>query len=170
MSVDSLPTDNLYKFVTLLGILLFAFCTWALDDSMRRIDANDARDALMMEEYQSRSDALLDRAQSFVDILQLDPNRSNAPELHKKLDEIMSDITKLRERYVPVAADMASRKADLQSFGRNYQYWVYGRYVGMVMTSLGFVLWYLLHQRFQDQLLRTEASASQKKIRHNVTN
>ena len=46
--IPNAPTDNLYKFVTVLGVALMIFCAWSSTEAVKRVD-NGTLDQLLRD-------------------------------------------------------------------------------------------------------------------------
>jgi hypothetical protein len=118
MTVPSLPIDNLYKFMTTLGILLCAFSMWSwmtlsekADDTLANIEAtNDAAD-VRVRVFDKRIDLLQRRANTAT---------SDVAELQRRVDEPNTNPAELERRVNAmnsVAADMSKELKDMRAEG-----------------------------------------------------
>lgn len=175
------PTDNLYKFVTFLGVALLVFSTWSLGDNLRKmqearmtsiaetasLDADVIQLSGNVDEISSRIADALSGARTMEK--QQDRDRdtlvkmlSTADQLQTETVRAKSEITQIRDRQKELTrinhkSNIVVKSLELQN------YFLYlGIAIGAVMSILGFVFWYYLHQRHQDFALRTSLQANQK--------
>ncbi len=180
MNLPSLPTDNLYKFLALSGlaIVLFSLVFPIIQISEIRLKIieietqmevlemdtgnveNDLIEALVnkgnlspQEKGQFRNylielfkkNAVKDWNEQSEPILRPEeqaPFRSRLNELRKKIAELKGQ----RRKFILLFSEL-----------RNYRWMLFiGGSLGIVMSSLGFCLWYLIVQKPNDILLRKQ--------------
>lgn len=175
--ITAAPTDNLYKFITFLGIALFVFCSWTLSDLVLRTDrevskaeaashsaerklslltevaANLEASRAALDERLSRRDqtpiteqenaALLARAESLI---------HDSIEAKTALAEVERDYNSI----LPVTAEA---RVLLRYYDAHLLILNGGAILGLAMTFVGSAMWYLLHQRYQDALLKRQLNA-----------
>lgn len=151
-SVPSLPTDNLYKFLTMLGLALVVVGAAIYEDAQRSTEG-------ILEQARTRrlDDALLEQ-------LTLDFERSKEKGRIGEMTELAADLPSLSEqarrvirrvdddvRVLRATSDMIDRADFADVFLR----------VGGTVSILGFALWYWRHQRHQDALIRCQVRKAQ---------
>ena len=167
-----LPTDNLYKFCALTGVLLAAFCAYIAwtksDDLVRR--ANDlqlAQEKVVIEtEYLSaKIKRVEDAIENFKSQLTEEQSRKSgkvpipitSAEFRAHVDQLR-DL--LRDVQIKDAEKAALKREVNQASGRLHLIlwfgWL-GSIVGVVMGIYGFSNWYAV-QRLQDRLLESSVN------------
>ncbi len=174
--IPQLPTDNLYKFATLGGIVLLVFCVWSLRDNSVQMD----RGMTSYNQVANELDALLDDLDNDQAKLGVEIARVNDLITEAKKPENVNNASKAQtaiEAYQELAAanEVAHKKrfearrakanADTQSsdlkmllerisreLDQIFWLWV----TGAAITASGISSWYFKHQRYQDALLRVQ--------------
>jgi len=146
MSIPSPPTDNLYKFLAVSGVVLIVACMY-----QTAINKED-----LLEDWVRHSNE--QKAESWARSLELfatgKPDaRDMALLLIEQAKTAFSDESKqIKSHYEFRNAELKRRK-EIFDFGVN---------VGSVMGAVGFFLWWFRVQRFQDSQLRTDAIKAAK--------
>jgi hypothetical protein len=150
MNLPLLPTDNLYKFVAVAGLVLASYCAFfayqqVLDIKLQRARAETEEEILKFEINQIEKD---------TDRIQLKKERSS-DELKEIKDRIRSThIQRLR---------VIGKKNEIDIL--NTQVWAHyfllwaGIIGGLLMSRWAFKQWYFLIQKPNDELMRKSASA-----------
>ena len=162
MSPLPLPTDNLYKFVALTGAALliasFIFPLTRLDDLELAIQQTSSqRKVLGVETSALEAD---------VTQLDLDLKRLGAAvdAASRPASAMKEDAIKARERLHELSGKqlaLAIKRAEIQGnddkntllmkqIKRTWSYLKIGGFIGLLMTYVGFLLWYLRVQRPMD--------------------
>lgn len=130
MKIPSLPTDNLYKFLALFGLVLFITGLYFFNDleksTFRNIDELKIREAL--NEY--------------------------AGEL--KLDSVAQ--FEIRQDSIRIKHDINVLSKDLESFKKNMIGYFVILIFGGLLSVFGFGRWYYKLQKFQDRIIENEAT------------
>lgn len=159
--LPSAPTDNLYKFMTFLGISLFAFCTWQMTSRSQLLETGLTdiafRHALveMRAERTRESIKILDRqtAGLMADVSEETRKRWRA-ETEALLRTVEEQIADLEQ----IFTEKVHTKSQHEQYVQHERAWLKaGQAAGLAMLLLGGVLWYLLHQRYQDRLIAVQA-------------
>ncbi|NTG87702.1 hypothetical protein G6L15_16240 [Agrobacterium rhizogenes] len=161
--ISNAPTDNLYKFVTFLGVALIMFCSWSYSEAMKRFESTT------IENYARQ----LKTAERQTNVnLKLDQMRANNadPSLSKEIRDaknktLVTEILALAQEAKDAAYSEMQPELVLLQNQDDVKIYEYGIGFGLSMTLVGAFLWYILHQRHQDALLREqvrEAKAARK--------
>lgn len=159
--LPSAPTDNLYKFMTFLGISLFAFCTWQMTSRSQLLETGLTDIAFRRALVEMRSDRthesikILDRltAAPMADVSEETRKRWRA-ETEALLLTVEQQIADLEK----VFTEKVRTESQQEQYVRHELVWLKaGQAVGLTMLLLGGVLWYFLHQRYQDRLIAAQA-------------
>jgi hypothetical protein len=147
------PTDNLYKFVALSGLAVAVFAAYmdvTTDIKLATLywQSNDAYDAV--EHFKDRYDDDIWSVTYDLNhkLINADTAAARKTAAAAKRD---ASIAKYQKEYSEARA--ARRKLHLETF---YQYWilvVVGA-IGLMVSFLGFILWYLMLQRPLDEIMR----------------
>lgn len=153
--IPNAPTDNLYKFVTVLGVALMVFCAWSSTEAVKRVDA--AYVDQLGRDIQQETDRILLTldTETVMEILPV-PTEKRSAELKKALSDAIKRSTALVERQAARLTDSV-RPVMLQKQSENelLMYRI-GTGVGALISLVGVACWYFLHQRYQDAILRRQ--------------
>lgn len=155
------PTDNLYKFMTFLGISLFAFCTWQMTSRSQLLETGLTDIAFRRALVEMRSDRthesikILDRltAAPMADVSEetLKRWRSETEALLLAVEQQVADLEQ-------VFTEKVRTEFQQEQYVRHERVWLKaGQAAGLAMLLLGSILWYILHQRHQDRLIAAQA-------------
>lgn len=163
MKIPDLPTDNLYKFIALLGMTIFIlsliFPIWKMQEIAER-------NFILEEElslYQRRmKDAKLKAASLWSFVEQHPPDKS--PPNKAQLDRFVSQVD-LMEKELKDIGDWQSKaiirveflKYLKQQLERWEVYLTIGVCIGSAIMLCGFIMWYFKLQRYQDRIIKKEA-------------
>lgn len=175
--IPTAPTDNLYKFLTFLGIVLFVFCAWTLSDQFLQVDReiSKAESANRMverrlESIEARMNTL---SASKTAINERLSRRNEVPLTSEEVTQLLARVEQITEqmtqtgtesaelarendRVLPIAAEA---RVLLRYYDANSWVLYFGAGFGLVMSIIGILMWYFLHQRFQDALLRNQLTS-----------
>lgn len=152
MSIPSLPTDNLYKFVALSGVLIFIILSYIvvnfISDSQNRVDTLNMEIVIYNSRYKNNLDDILFLKESRLewdgdDIKELDRLEKEQKELSLNLAEInhnKSVVKKLDETILSVVI-----------------FWLISIVISIIMMIYGFSRWYYRVQRHLDKKIKKEA-------------
>lgn len=170
------PTDNLYKFVTFLGIAVMLFCFWTISETLKSTSSGINSFSYASERLASEQDDLQKYAAALVSETNDLENRvseakrsgNNDPHLEdkfkKEADYLIEKSAVVRERLkvisesslkvqekMDIARDLADTSFDVL--------WVYsaGILFGLVCFFWGVASWYSQHQKYQDMILQHTA-------------
>lgn len=173
------PTDNLYKFVTFLGVALVIFSIWSINSNLQKIqEADIAAEAILnslnydVERLSSsviRMDNEVSENLKFAREIEKQPHRDfeDVVRARAKADQLDIDVraakVKLGEAELKtrelVEINHKSKATSKMLKSQNYlMYLCLG--FGLLMSTLGCVSWYFLHQRYQDQLLKKSLNSN----------
>lgn len=135
-NLPNAPTDNLYKFMAIFG-LLFAVTTFIYADYMQ----NETRKQLI--EFAN------DSAQKRYEMVQdyLKSQQGINPELKNK-HTLITELLDTKGEYLVAQAMRSDFYIKLRNIGGT---------TGSIISILGFYLWYTKLQRYQDKVLKKEA-------------
>jgi hypothetical protein len=150
-----LPTDNLYKFMAIFGLVLTVTGLY-LDVQMGR-ESNEALISVMVEDARV-SDTMLAQSKKGLDLVQqLKAHNPNTPEGARAQTELLNEMKSLNAHW-----EHLRRKAPYITAKRRYDH-ISAEYStlafripllligGIFLSGLGFWLWYVRVQKFLDK-------------------
>lgn len=163
MNIPNLPTDNLYKLLSIFGLVIFAFSfiikSWDLDEVFEIMNStwqNEEKYRTFQKKYERLKEIELEKR------ILLDSLNTKAEELglvsikNLKLELVILDsaLIKLEDDlfFLTRQVETESKKFDLLEPKWNY----YDRvgdlmsYLGVFSILFGFTMWYLKQQRYLD--------------------
>jgi len=161
MSFDNLPTDNLYKFITLLGIALFALGSWMENDNNNRASRTFFQNKAMLELINEKTELLQ------KDILFLKGENNEISE-----EAVRSNIQRTRDmvaNHASITKELEKYRSEIfpeyvtesYLFETNFKSVQIAKFLGLFIAALGFASWWFLHQRYQDAIIREQARNAQ---------
>ena len=172
MSPLPFPTDNLYKFIALAGTALlitsFAFPLTRLDEIELATQQTNAQRKVLNVELSALE---ADLAQLGADLKRLDTavdtNSRSALSFKDEARQANGRLLELDKRRLALAIKKAEIQGNeersallLTQMNRTWAYFKIGGAVGLVMTQVGFLLWYRRVQRPADLEAQKKVSAS----------
>ena len=153
------PTDNLYKFVAITGLLLFLACIVAELSEARKI-------SLQVAKVKSSAERIWEQ------VKKLEVRTSEAVELRKSGGEVASSVfeefeSELESLNSPASgsvAKLAEAIKILDASHENYRSIAdvarWGEFVGIFLMGFGFTSWYMKLQKYQDRIVKRQAEES----------
>ncbi len=175
--IPAAPTDNLYKFITFLGIALFVFCSWTLSDLVLRTDrevskaeaaslSGERKLSLLTEVTASLeasraaiNERLSRRDQTPMTEQETAALLARAERLIQESIEAKTALTEVERDYNSILPVTAEARVLLRYYDAHLRILNSGAILGLAMTFVGSTMWYLLHQRYQDALLKQQLDA-----------
>ncbi|KQO79453.1 hypothetical protein [Rhizobium sp. Leaf262] len=186
--IPQLPTDNLYKFTTLGGIIIIGFCLWTSREHSVEIDAQmlkagqaNSNFDLIHSEVQSDQQDVLDQLERVEDLVAKasDPANPSRIEDAKKAMAAFDDAKKARSETKEKTKQLQRAGQDFENQSREMELlakrieqdtdlskWLF--IWGSVMTFSGMSAWYFRHQRYQDELLKVQLENARKQGRNDI--
>jgi hypothetical protein len=174
--IPQLPTDNLYKFMTLGGVFIMAFSIWVSRDITEQLGQGEiayaqssynfdrdadvvSRATDMLDQQVNRTNELLDEAKKPENIN--DRNRSQmAIEAYEETQKTLAEVQLKRTEFLKTASETKTQEVKLQvllkKLSNDVSLFRYFYLIGAAIASLGLTSWYFKHQRYQDELLRLQ--------------
>ena len=160
MQIPNLPTDNLYKFMALLGLILIILSTvfpiWTIHYiGLKQIQSQTELDLFDIEEVYLRREQ-----QEIRETLEaLPPN--------KRIGARRLTDEKARDHSIKFGQTKGKWEEIkyLNSWRKDLKVFIFtGMFIGSILTVYGFSLWYKRLQKYQDQVIKNEA---QKQLHNN---
>ena len=160
MQIPNLPTDNLYKFMALSGLILIilsaVFPLWLLHNiGLEHIEIKKELDLLDIEERYLREE----QEEAREGLKALPPNKKI--EARRSIDEKAKDYSK---KLMQTKGNFEKMKYLVSEAKKLKIFSCIGAGVGAIVTYCGFLLWYRRLQKYQDQIIKSEA---QKQLQNN---
>lgn len=173
--MPNLPTDNLYKFLTTLGVAIFLFSFWTVSENTKLAITNTKVYSLVSERLDSEYQELIEMINSLEndhnDLLsQLEAAKKTSPtkeELEKlnmdrevvlrQLEQVKRQFKVVLENLKLVHEKQEAASASLENSQFTLAAYKFGYFGGMVMALAGFFLWYHKHQKYQDHIVKRQA-------------
>ena len=177
MNIPNLPTDNLYKFIALSGIVLIILSLVLPNVEVTKLENKQEESSLAVPALQKQINDL----NLSLSILESDTATTSMNKLSKQ------DLTKLRERIIELAnktydarAEFDQNKIKSDSVGssinklsQELSFYSYLMNMGFVLMITGFILWYFRLQKYLDLIVKKEADKQHLKnwqLRHGIYN
>lgn len=176
------PTDNLYKFLAIFGLIVTMFSVYVPLQRFLEYERVTSKYAVASKPYWDRQ-LTIARAGATSSLCTLEKEilaadaKSSAPDRgNSKTAETCNDVQAASA--AASAAEDGLDKAQEQQAGIAlereivwHEYAIYlgfgigGAIVGVIMTVAGFVLWYLKLQRYLDRAVKAEAAPQRRPIK-----
>jgi TolA-binding protein len=179
------PTDNLYKFIAVGGLVLFGVCLivpWVVfrDTGMEFLAQHGGQNELkVLQEYtKARSQTLelrKNELQKRLDKLKSASNPAEVDKLEGQIKEASREVESIEDASYELNFNLALKEAQIQnektinvnhSIDSRQFLWVGWSValVSFVFSILGFVFWYRRFQRYQDLKVASEAEEAKAKL------
>lgn len=171
MNIPNLPTDNLYKFLSLAGIVVVIMAVYftvtkVSEVSDKIMDVQEGQD--IVSENIKSLERLVELLEKIVDnsIAELKGERKkddkklelvySESEIKNLMSEIRDSLAKIGVEKVRVEAN-TKRLTELHERSKKISHWgVFFIAIGMIMANFGFYLWYTRVQKPLDCILKRE--------------
>lgn len=159
ISLPNIPTDNLYKFCFVGGIILLLFSGYLKFTSTNALtDIEESQDLIAWEMKQDSAQGAREKKIASIKSKYLD---SNKKDLIKELDSLNSNslrsMSRLESLYRKNLATLTKIKE-----GKNLnEYASTIRFIGVILTAVGAFGWYFRNQQVQDKLLAVQLKSAQ---------
>jgi hypothetical protein len=184
MNIPNLPTDNLYKFIALTGVILLVISLTypeyqkktlrdeieVYNGEVRRLKLEKAKSIEKQKELKKRIAILDEKSNCNCHSIVNDSIivRTKIIEGPKDLIELSSEIDKLIEEYTQLNRDFDLKSLEISTklaLINNKEYdlieinelIVFFGPFSLFITFIGFLLWYEKTQKFQDKVLKEQA-------------
>ncbi|QLG46033.1 hypothetical protein [Costertonia aggregata] len=161
MNIPSLPTDNLYKFIALFGLVIFSFSIYFSYQIEEKLWLENYKYAPKMQKLEREIYTIQNE-----NILPHEVLKEMGHEELKNYEELLQKIKKESEKKVAEANDIESNYDNLvDTTERNLNFYLAVGLTGGLLMILGFVLWYLKYQRYIDAEVKWNGEQYLKNIR-----
>jgi hypothetical protein len=161
------PTDNLYKFLALSGLIVFLFFGWQhLRGDLAIIKHEIAIDKMIQDIIKVRDDYALPQIEK-ID-RQIGQGKLKVEDAMPRLKKLLTDRLPEEERLEHEFFDLAVKGRDLPHNDDPERIAILiGAVVGLVTTVAGFWLWYRRVQRPLDEIMRYDLEERRQKATAN---
>ena len=157
--IPKLPTDNLYKFVAISGLVLLLSAGYLREAQRMQLHKDVALSNSEVSNLNSMSKQLDE------DIKQLSPSAKGPfianGVLYQTVNEARASLHSKQLVLREIRSAQKTRQDVLKASEGNLKsiwYWTQSaQYVGGILMIIGFSLWYVKVQRYQDEILRKES-------------
>ena len=178
MDYTKAPTDSLYKFMSISGLIIFVFSLvypqqLGNETSLRlfALKGEMASDLAESAEWQRRSAALGKRISKIVDEEQINNDQKSESNRDMMRAEAMQQKTAFEIASLEISRRAARHESQLEEleYLTKQQSSIHDTlqritYIAYFTSAFGFVFWYCKIQRHQDKILRDQAKASGKPV------
>ena len=164
------PTDNLWKFVALTGIVVFCFAIYYpyhryQELVLKKISSLISMNQCLIEGKYLKQDnndfntTLEDLKRQLKD--KIAQGKIPAENPFNKLDRPIKELKEKAKAIELKTAEIEIRKMETDALSKEIEYFLrWGRryqITGIILAIFGFVMWYLKTQRYQDKILKQQA-------------
>jgi len=165
MNVPSLPTDNLYKFMAIFGLLILLTSTYVLIKETDKINT-----------FNSEVIGVSDKLESFL--IRVDSTRNLRRQLMKDslnyknptFGVVIEEEEYLSREIDKMHSDFNSRVERIKWVEARYDFikevFGFSSIISMLLIGFGFGQWYYKHQRYIDAEMKLEGEKILKKIKN----
>ena len=152
MNFPNLPTDNLYKFVALAGLVMLFLSVlfpvrWLLEIQQKQADLG--AELLTLEDEAKYFSDSIQKAESQLAQMSKKAAEQKREQIERSRRELRSKLHVLKAKHQQIDT--------LITLGREFRSLVSaGMFIGLGLAFGGFSLWYRRVQRLQDSLLRRQ--------------
>ncbi len=176
MTIPNLPTDNLYKFVSLTGVVLALVCFGVLEYRISKQVKLDTEISLGKEAFgyferkleristTAKTDLKAVKAKEDKDeeikkseIEEASLALSQYKELKSRIDNFDQEIMALRHKS-EIAENHHQRTLRIRPL------MLFGGFFGIALSCAGFYFWYYRLQKYQDMLLQNQAIGTAQQV------
>ena len=162
MNIPSVPTDNLYKLISISGLLMLFIPTIIIMNMENSIKISLIDDNKTFHEQKYKLLLVIDKEHDILEKFGQDMNKIEKEQALEKLnsetDRIMNRV-EYNMNLTITLGEIRDQKIKLlqeqlynMQFIQTVLFWV-----GGIFTFFGFILWYCLIQRYQDKILKNLA-------------
>ncbi|KAB2674188.1 MULTISPECIES: hypothetical protein [Brucella] len=173
------PTDNLYKFITFLGVALIIFSAWTYIENTRKIQVAVLTAEFEMQSLRSQAEILegeVKGADNEASMLhrQLkdpaqrpDPGSAEFARIESRVEQLKvtkaeseKTLKSIKQRFNEINEKISNANITAKSLDSQNIILLISFGFGCIMATLGFSFWYFKHQRHQDELLKISTQKS----------
>lgn len=168
------PTDNLYKFITFLGVALIIFSAWTYIENTRKIEVALLTAEFELQSLNSQADILENEINGAVEeattlrrklqdpAQRPNPNsaefatiESRVKQLEIDKEENLHTLSSIKQRNSDLRKKINNAKITAESLDSQNTLLIISFLLGCAMAVSGFGFWYCKHQKYQDELLKS---------------
>lgn len=167
MNIPNPPTDNLYKFISISGLLIFLvsfiFPRYLNKEYVLLYGEIKGELRSMENEIESLDNSIVsdDSIRAQIPLLLLHPSLPNL--FQKLLSDELYKSKNLRKEMRDLVKKWETSEALYSEIENWRKIGYYGIGCGLILMIIGFALWYLRLQKYQDMILKNEALTKSSK-------
>jgi hypothetical protein len=166
LSLPTLPTDSLYKFLFIGGIILCAFCGYYSYERDNRVSIQDKK----LDSLRILSDASIG-----VNMLKLDSakivnnikGREGKPTQRQWAKYLIAQqriLTELRRDSVMWEQEKLNSKYIKKTYEAQEQIYQFATFLASMMVACGIMFWFWYHQKHQDSIAEIQVKLMQLQL------
>lgn len=155
-----LPTDNLYKFIAISGLIILINSGYYIYSFNKELFANLNSATNIVKQNIADSNALWDNVRKLKEKLQAEHD----PTIVKNIENEIKSLEEKSKKYInnqdakKILQDIDD-KTNTGTFSNIvYNVVVFTFFFGTIIMLSGFICWYLLVQKYQDKILKSDAN------------
>ena len=166
-SIPSIPTDNLYKFIAIFGLLIFLFSLYISLTILpeKQSELTKMHSDIIRLNYDFQDDTLnfnfLNRMTRIV------KKSQELDSLYFLMNQYSIKLISINSEQINTKANLGTINSNISSISKT-SFWL--RHLGMTMMFIGFSLWFYNYQIYQDLLVRKEFNDENKNWRIELRN
>lgn len=163
MNPITLPTDNLYKFMAIAGILMIGSVAFFTENQVANIEKSIIAHETQAETHKIRTDFL----EKKINIYAYEKLKSHQKaiesfnqisEVRNKTEAYLDESHLLREELAKLSGNLKITKYMNERLIRLQPFLLFYFFFGHILATIGFILWYLRIQKFEDKKIKQEIS------------
>jgi len=177
MNIPSLPTDNLYKFIAIFGLVLLSISIYTTQSFRNKIIAFN-QEINGIKEMSHLTSIRQENIQEIINEIFAEINQDtiNASLKEKKsilerkgrqAENFNNEMVSLSNRYTDYVYEqmqlLGSRDTIIENHNKTLEKWL--KWVGIFAMFFGFVAWYFKHQRFLDAERKLKGEKHLRKLK-----
>ncbi len=162
MNLPNLPTDNLYKFLAITGLILILISVIYPEMETHEIDR-------MLKETKTELN-ILKREEEYLNLerrLLLEDNQAqtNTRSIQKSEDinrrrlELERKLMEIEKKRIQMFGQIDQITLLINRLRLIFRFSTVGLILGIILTIAGFYFWYIKVQRYQDMMIKKESGA-----------
>ncbi len=163
MNIPLPPSDNLYKFIGISGLVLVV--TGVIADAIMMDELERTRSVgwSVLDAKSEYAKGRLQQARAYSPILSPDSSSESGKKTAAVADARVQEAKEQLDRVEKTGAELNEMFASIKREKRWSRILSLALYGGTVLMLIGFALWYWMLQRHQDKLIRLQLSKSESK-------
>ncbi|MCK5062144.1 hypothetical protein KAR28_06390 [Candidatus Parcubacteria bacterium] len=169
------PTDNLYKFISIFGILLMlalpAYCIFFSYTQQQEAQADVLEKEILEDEKNDIKNEIIDKIENVdkeLEQLKQNYNQEKADDLSESILILENKKKELSKKLIAINSLIDKNTHRKEFINKLRVATTIYLFVGFVITLIGFSLWYFKLQRYQDKIIKKQAEESNNNIQKEI--